>query len=41
MQRVFLFAEPIKSLRKNGKMLQKNQEKSKEIEKSKDWRVKA
>ena len=42
----FLFAEPLKSLEKRGKTPQKKQgksenEKSKEIRKSKDWRVRA
>ena len=42
--RVFLFAEPLESLEKKGKMPQESKEnrktqKSKEIEKSKDWRV--
>ena len=42
--RVFLFAEPLKSLEKRGKTPPKKQgksenEKSKEIKKSKDWRV--
>ena len=41
--RVFLFAEPLKSLEKKGKCPKKQgkseNKESKEIEKSKDWRV--
>ena len=41
LARVFPFAEPLESLEKEGKRHKKRKEKSKEIEKSKDWRVRA